>query len=505
MIWQLIKIFLFLGLAIALAFGLSIVLETPGEIAIAVAGREWFLSPMGAIIALVVFLLAAWLLLKIAGLLLATFRFLLGDETAISRYFGRNREKRGYDALSDGMIALASGDAKLAQKKATKADKLLNRPELTGLLAAQSAELAGDRKKATAQYKALLENDRTRFVGIKGLMQQQLEEGDTEKALALAKKAFAIQPGNPALLTQLFELQSREEDWSGARETLNASMHTRLLPRDVGNRRDAVLSLADARAAQAAGNTARRNDAALQAIKLAPTLVPAAAMAAHVHAEAGSKRKANKVLTKAWSVNPHPDLAAAFAAIVPDETPEQRRKRFEVLIAANPNHIESKLLRTELALTAEDFPAARKALGDLAETEPTTRSLSLMAAIERGEGSPEAVVRGWLAKALEASRGPQWVCSKCNQVHADWTPVCDACGAFDTLTWKTPENEVISDQSAALPLILGPLQTEGIEEAAEEDDTTEDAETAAPADEDDTTTVEAPPRPDGDGARMTNA
>ena len=60
----------------------------------------------------------------------------------------------------------------------------------------------------------------------------------------------------------------------------------------------------------------------------------------------------------------------------------------------------------------------------------------MMAAIERGQGAPEAVVRGWLAKALNASRGPQWICGKCNHVHAAWAPVCENCGAFDTLDWK---------------------------------------------------------------------
>ena len=61
-----------------------------------------------------------------------------------------------------------------------------------------------------------------------------------------------------------------------------------------------------------------------------------------------------------------------------------------------------------------------------------------MAAIERGQGAPDDVVRGWLAKALGASRGPQWVCTKCNHVHAAWAPVCENCGAFDTLDWRTP-------------------------------------------------------------------
>ena len=345
----------------------------------------------------------------------------------------------------------------------------------------------------------MLPNDRTRPLGIDGLMRLKLEEGDTDTALALAKKAFALRPDNPKVLRTLFDMQSKQADWAGARETLNASMHARLLPRDVGTRRDAVLSLADARAALAAGDTDRGNEAALQANRLAPTLVPAAALAARVQADGGSKRKATRTLTAAWAHSPHPDLAAAFAAIEPDETPEARRRRFEKLIAAAPGHPESRLLDAELALAAEDFPAARKALGDLAETEPTTRSLALMAAIERGQGAPDTVVRGWLAKALGASRGPQWICGACGHVHAGWEPVCDNCGAFDTLDWKTPAHteDTGLTNSAMLPVIIGsapevpapePAQPEPQTEPQPEppqpqgDDDVDDAELASVAD-----------------------
>ena len=457
MLWSILKILLFLGLAALLAFGAAWILETPGEVRIAFGGREFFVSPIGSVIGLIVLVLLALLLLKLIGFLGAVARFLLGDETAISRYFSRSRERRGFDALTDGMVALASGDSKLAMKKAQRAETLLQRPDVTRLLSAQAAELGGDRARALGYYKDMLANDRTRFVGVQGLMKQKLDEGDTDTAMALAKKAFALRPDNERVLRTLFELQSKQEDWAGARETLNASMHARLLPRDVGTRRDAVLSLADARAALAAGNTARGNEAALQANRLAPTLIPAAALAARAHAAAGARRKATKALTAAWAANPHPDLAAAFAAIEPDETPDARRKRFATLIAAAPGHPEGRLLEAELALAAEDFPAARKALGDLAETEPTTRSLALMAAIERGQGAPDAVVRGWLAKALGASRGPQWICGNCTHVHAAWTPVCENCGAFDTLDWKTPAHaeDIGLAELAMLPLIIG--------------------------------------------------
>ena len=81
--------------------------------------------------------------------------------------------------------------------------------------------------------------------------------------------------------------------------------------------------------------------------------------------------------------------------------------------------------------------------------------MAIMAAIERGEGSPDAVVRGWLARALTASRGPQWVCDSCNTVHGTWAAVCDQCGSFDSLTWREPPAPATPPGSEMLPLIVG--------------------------------------------------
>jgi HemY protein len=42
-------------------------------------------------------------------------------------------------------------------------------------------------------------------------------------------------------------------------------------------------------------------------------------------------------------------------------------------------------------------------------------------------------------------------------MHAAWEPVCEACGAFDSLDWKEPahpEDAGLSD-SSLLPLIVG--------------------------------------------------
>lgn len=469
MLWSLIKILAFVAAVTALTYGGVLLLETDGGAIIEVAGVEFQLTALQLVLAFVALVFLVWIGLKVINFLIASFKFLNGDETAISRYFDRNRERRGFDALADGMMALASGEGQLALTKATRAEKLLDRPELTNVLTAQAAELAGDRRKAEETYKALLGDDRTRFVGVRGLMRQKLEAGDTDTAMKLAEKAFALKPRHDETGTTLLQLQAEKEDWSGARETLGAKLRHGSLPRDVHKRRDAVLALAEARDIMLEDSSIEAREAAIEANRLSPDLIPAAVMAAQSYIEKDQARNAARVITTAWKAQPHPDLAAAFAAIKPDETSAERLKRFRNLTRLAPDHPETKMLMTELHLAAEDFPEARRALGDLVETDPTSRSMTLMAAIERGEGAKDAVVRGWLAKALTAPRGPKWVCDNCNAVHSEWNPVCPNCSSFDTLSWKNaPESEVQMPASTAmLPLIVGQIEDRTDTTAAE--------------------------------------
>ena len=476
MIFSLIKTAIFIALATALAFGISYLQDSSGGVLIDFQGKQYPLSPLRFVIGVLIAFAVFWILLKLAGFLVATLRFMRGDKTAVSRFFDKRREQRGYRALADGMVALASGEGNVAVAKAAKAEKLLAKPELTRLISAQAAEMAGNRAQAVEIYKELLGHDRTRFVGVRGLMKAKLAEGDNETALKLAEKAFALKPRHNETLDTLFSLQSQAEDWDGARKTILAKSRAKLMPKDVATRRDAVLSVADAMAAHGEGNAPKARDAAIFASRNAPALVPAAVLAAQVYISENTPKNAVRVLKKAWEANPHPDIATAYAGIAPEESPQERLTRFQPLLKLRADHPETALLETELHLAAEDFPAARRALGDLPDTTPTGRSLALMAAISRGEGAPEEVVRSWLARAVSAPRGEAWVCSACHSVHAKWAPVCSNCEGFDTLSWALPaQSEAQGLSDAMLPLIERP-EPEAIEETAPVDE----AKTEAP-------------------------
>jgi len=370
MLWSLIKILAFVAAITALTFGATQLMEVDGGATISVGGMEFTLSTLEMVFALVALVVLVWLGLKLLKFLVAAFKFLNGDETAISRYFDRNREKKGYEALSEGMMALASGEGHLAMTKAARADRLLDQPQLTTLLKAQAAEMTGDKRQA---------------------------------------------------------------------------------------RRDAVLALSEARDILDQGKDIEAREAAIEANRLSPDLIPAAVMAARSYMSDDKARYAARVLTKAWGAQPHPDLASAFAEIVPDEDAKARLKRFRALTKQHPNDPETKMLLAELNIAAEDFPQAKRALGDLTETDPTARSLTLMAAIERGQGADDAVVRGWLTSAVSSPRGPQWICDNCQHIHSNWEPVCANCASIDSLAWKRPPVGEVAMPTGTemLPLIVG--------------------------------------------------
>ncbi|MDP4064002.1 Lipopolysaccharide assembly protein B [Rhodobacteraceae bacterium IMCC1933] len=454
MLWSLVKILSFVAMVMLISYGAGRLMEARGGVMIQYAGLELSFGALQAALLVLGLLVTFWLVLKLLGLVVALLRFINGDETALSRYFDRNRERRGFEALSDGLMALASGDGRDAMAKAKKADRLLNRPDLTNLIMAQAAVANGDRQTAKATYKKLLKDPKTRFVGTYGLLQQHLQDGDTEVALKLAEHAFALKPRHGETQDVLLKLQAGQEDWRGVRTTLTAKLKHGTLPKDVHKRRDAVFALSQSRDLRAEGKLEEAQTYAVEANRLAPGLVPAALLSAEGHREQKNVKQASRILRAAWQLAPHPDLAAGFAALVPDEAPAARLKRFGQFTKGTESHPETKMLMAELYVALADFDAARRALGDLAKTDHTMRALTILAAIERGDGADDQSVRQLLTQAISAQRDPQWICDNCGHVHHDWEPVCLNCEAIDSITWKRPPmSEAVSPDM--LPLIVG--------------------------------------------------
>jgi HemY protein len=395
MLIALFRLLVFIGLVIGGTWAVNQLLQAEGGIMIEVGGYQQFLSPIAAAALLIGGFIAIAIAIRLIKLLYEVLRFLTGDERAFKGYFERSREKAGLKALSLGMTALASGDAKRAVAKARKAEQLLRRPELTRLLNAQAAELAGDTRRARRYYKAMASEEDTAFIGLKGLLGQALKDGERDKALRLAERAFELNRTEPLVLDTLYHLQSQAFDWQGARRTLAAQKKIGVIDLGEANRRDATLALAqaeDASGSQASGTALRLS---VEAAKLDPANTDAVVAAVRHLVADGQKRQASRQVIEAWRIHPSPQLAAAFAQIEPEESQDKRRKRFGRLIEANPGHRETLFLRAELALMAEDWAEARRAIEDLGEEDYSARTCARLARersrslARRGERQPD--------------------------------------------------------------------------------------------------------------------
>src|SRR5262249_53367976 len=220
-------------------------------------------------------------------------------------------------------------------------------------------------------------------------------------------------------------------------------------------RQRAVLITAQA---QSAVESDRERAIALarEAAKLAPDLVPAAALAGRLLGELGERRRAARIIERAWRANPHPDLAAAYAKLRPGDSARQRLSRVEALAAKGPPDAEAALAVARAALDAQEFSAARSALAPYTAS-PRKRVAALMAELEMAQGD-EGRGREWMARALNARRDPAWTADAFVSDH--WLPISPVSGRLDALEWKDPlageDHGTVIEHRAEAPVPAAP-------------------------------------------------
>jgi HemY protein len=419
---------IFIGLAAVVAVWFA---DRPGEVVITWQGAPPLKTSVGVlgIAAVIVALVAifAWSILR--GLWRTPARMRLIQRA--------RRGRRGYLALSRGLIAVGSGDARAAKRFADEAGRVAPDEPLTLLLGAQAAQLAGDRAAAERTFQAMAQRADTRLLGLHGLFIEAQRGGDAAAARLIAEEAAksAEAPGWAA--RAVLEFRCAGADWEGALDRLERNMKAGLLDKPAYQRQRAVLLTARALAAETSDRELART-LALEAVKLAPTLVPAAALAGRLLGEAGDMRRAARVIEVAWQANPHPDLAETYAHLRPGDSARDRLKRTEALARLTPAAIEGALAVAQAALDAREFGIARAALAPL-RSAPTQHVALLIAKLAEMEGD-EGRAREWTTRALIARRDPAWTAD--GFVSDRWMPVSPVTGRLDAFEWKEPLAEL---------------------------------------------------------------
>lgn len=460
--WQ--GVFYFIKLAIVVAIAIWVA-RHPGQVSI-----EWLGYRVDSSVGIL--LLAALVIAGIAALLYYLWKILRRAPGSVGRSLDASRRKKGYEALSQGMVAVAAGDVDEARRWARKADGLIEEVPLRRLLSAQAAQLAGDEAAAKRHFDDMLDSADTRFLGLRGLLMQALRDGDEDAAKKYLSEAYRLRPQTPWVLSNMIEVSLRAGDLDQAAEALQVAVRNKILPRKEAEHKRAAILMEKARLAVDVGQSDAAARAARDALKLAPDFTPASLLLARTEADHGKVGKARGILEKAWARQPHPEVGAMWLSLQADRTPLDRYKALDRFLGERESP-EAILLLVRAALDAELWGEARRHLKPLTDGRPSHRVCALMAELELKEHGDELAAGGWWRRAETAEADPTWVCGNCGAVAEAWALRCRNCDHFDSLAWGLPPRiqtlalpEAVPEEAAAPASpgsteVLSPRETGG--------------------------------------------
>jgi len=466
-----------------LAFAAAWLADQPGEISVAWGGYEITTSVLVGAVTLA-------LLALLTTLIWRSYTWLTSAPGAIGDWLHNRGRRKGFEALSHGLIAAGAGDTDAAAREVAAAEKYLGGAPLTLLLKAQTAQLRGEPAAARSAYETMLDNPETETLGLRGLYLEARRVGDRDEARLLAMRAVELKPSMAWASEALFELQAAAQDWAGARKTLELRRRHRHISKIADARARAVILMAETQSTAEDITSDKALDAALSAHKLAPELVSAAAIAGRILAERGEVGRATRLVEKTWRLAPHPDLAVIYAHARPGDSTHDRLARAKTLASKNAgnaaNTTEGAIAIARAAIEAREWETARHAIRPMVEDQPTRRVCMLMAEIENGELGNKGRVREWLARAVSAPRDPAWTAD--GHVSDRWLPVSPETGKFDVYEWRVPIKGALPRAEKALEVLTlveddaAPEQVMSLEDAPDPGVVTAEAE-SPPADD----------------------
>jgi len=286
---------------------------------------------------------------------------------------------------------------------------LIGSTELGRVISALSAEAAGDSDVAVEHYQAMLENEKTRATGQRGLAQNMLATGDLPGAIEQSREAYTSNPEAQWAFETLFKAEVANHQWLDAEDTLGTGEQRKHVDKTTARRRRAVLNTAEADKLHDDGDFSKALELAVKANSLAPEFAPATALAAKLYKLQDDPKAASKLIEKSWAEAAHPALSLSFLDLLEGSSDKTRDKRLAALAKQAPDHRETKILMAENHLRCGDAVQAWAILSPLlrAEETPSSRLCVLAAQTEERLNNPTDA-KLWMQRAATAPREADW-------------------------------------------------------------------------------------------------
>ena len=346
-----------------------------------------------------------------------------------------NNKEKGFDSFIQGMISLINKDFKSAVIENKKVSKYLKNSTLDLLLKSETLKIQKNYTELNLIYEKMITNEKTKLLGIRGLMEQYLKDQDYHHALIYGEKLFALSPHIEKIYDTLIYIIGRTNNWQNLIKINDRAIALRIIDKNTYsiNKSIALYEIAKIKSLNELKESIHLMEKALNLRKNFP---PYVSFYMDLLIENKKYNFAKKYITKVWNDSPHPEYKSQIKKLS-ENSGEDIYKLAKYISAKTKSEYLSKILITESLIANNQWDSARKELSELLQHRPEKEVCLLMSKIEEGDSNDKQKIDSWLSRANFGEIGSLWICSVTNISQKEWTSVSEA-GHFNSLEWKRP-------------------------------------------------------------------
>ncbi len=347
------------------------------------------------------------------------------------------KNQKGYDFFVEAMIALLNKDNKSAAVSARKMKGLLNN-EISLNLLLQSEILKIEKKydQLNDIYDLMINNNRTKTLGFRGLMEQSLKQQDYHHAFIYGEKLFMLNPKIEKLYDTLINIIAKTRNWNQLIIITDKAYANKIIKKELANENKSI-ALYEIAKIKMKSDPKEAINLIEKAINIKKNFPPYVKLHLEILFSINNINKIKKVLKKYWYENPSSALRSVIVNVL------KFNKISEIsfikeFTSRNINNEESKKLLIDFAIYLNEWSLAREYIKGLIGPNPSREICFFMSEIELGEFNDVQKSEGWKMRANNANLDNYWVCKITNNSQKDWSSLSDS-GHFNSLEWSQPK------------------------------------------------------------------
>ena len=358
------------------------------------------------------------------------------DETIV---LNRKEVNKAMMLLVDSMVLITQGDLEKAKTNLADLKKIIGDDVLIDILLLKIYKGEKNFDKMEELSAKLESNPNLKLVGFKADIEAKMQKKQFAEALKTANKAYQVRQDLYWVIESAFNLRVKSGDFEGALQVLNSGFKKDIISKENYQKFKAVVLYELAKSAKEKDDNVNCFKFCSQALECAPNFVPAALLMVEYYVQNDKQtRKASKILSRVWRLNPTLEVAKAYLDLWPEDSITEKVQKMESLALTNgKNSSVNNMILADLYCKAGLWNKARNEFEVFLINNPATKKMAkTIAYYEKHANNNEKAADNWKKKATSCLEDDVWVCSTCGHISSKWHAYCKKCDEVGSFEWQ---------------------------------------------------------------------